>query len=181
MGNVGGTYFIGVVQSDKLKIFFGVLWLILKKKTDWLTSGLDIALCCSRRKVKYLIGCWVWMQRIRERIWVRWRWRGRAMIPSCNYLPINVPTIHCKNWALFTSRFGLTWFSEICESLPVLWLSQRNTLRLYIKLKSTKSLHKQLPSLVGVFLNIPSIFFTLLSRYSHLRSHLLSTCSRCRN
>ena len=63
-----------------------------------LTPGFDIARCCGRRKMKDLIRRWVSMKGERERIWVRWRQRGRAghvVIPSSSYLPTvksNVPT-----------------------------------------------------------------------------------------
>ena len=63
-----------------------------------LTPGFDIARCCGRRKMKYLIRRWVSMKGKRIWIRVRWRQRGRAghsVIPSSSYLPTlkcDIPT-----------------------------------------------------------------------------------------
>ena len=89
----GGT----IGQVGNLLGMFGLILMCMSQERQ-LTPGFDIARCCGRRKVKYLIRRWVSMKGERKWIRVRWRRRGRAghsVIPSSSYLPTlkcDIPT-----------------------------------------------------------------------------------------
>ena len=57
--------------SWKSFFFWDVYGLCMGSRKTWLTPGFNIALCCGRREVKYLIRCWVSMKGKRERIRMR--------------------------------------------------------------------------------------------------------------